>query len=127
MDMDNQDPENNRGGLVISDEVLAAIAVTTARETGGVSALLPHGAKLLRRLMGIRPVAAIIPQGEALRYVKITGTQAGLVLEMALRVHMGAKVPAVAAEVQRSVKNAVQSMTGKAVAKVNLRVQGVDF
>ena len=29
--------------------------------------------------------------------------------------------------IQRSIKNAVQGMTGKVVSKVNVSVQGIDF
>ena len=112
--MSHHDPQQNIGGLVISNEVLAAIAVAAARDTEGVSALLPHPQPIWRR-------------GESLRYVKIGGTAAELVFDMTLRVRADAKVCAVACDVQRAVKNAVQGMTGKTVARVNLRIDGADF
>ena len=112
--MNHHDPQKNIGGLVISEEVLAGIAVTSARDTEGVSALLPHPGPLWRR-------------GESLRYVKIGGTATELIFDLSLRVRADAKVCAVACNVQRAVKNAVQGMTGKTVAKVNLRIAGADF
>ena len=112
--MNHHDPRKNVGGLVISDEVLAGIAAASARDTEGVSTLLPHTEPPWRR-------------GESLRYVRIGGTATGLVFDMSLRVRAGAKVCAVACDVQRAVKNAVQGMTGKTVARVNLRIAGTDM
>jgi len=112
--MNHHDPRKNVGGLVISNEVLAAIAAASARDTEGVSALVPHPEPLWRR-------------GESLRYVRIGGTATELVFDLSLRVRAGAKVCAVACNVQRSVKNAVQAMTGKTVARVNLRITGTDY
>lgn len=39
----------------------------------------------------------------------------------------GVNLQAVSMAIQRSIKNAVQSMTGKVVTKVNVAVQGIDF
>lgn len=114
--MNHHDPSKNIGGLVISEEVLAAIAVTAARDVEGVSALLPRYADVSRLL-----------KGEHLRFVKISSAPAGLAFELSLRVRADVNVCAVAGEVQRGVKNAVQSMAGKAVTQVNLKVLGVDF
>ncbi|MDR0532082.1 MAG: Asp23/Gls24 family envelope stress response protein [Oscillospiraceae bacterium] len=109
-------------GLVISDEVLAAIAITTAKGISGVSALVPRpmsAGRIFRQKNG--------KAGGSNRYVKIVGSEAELLLELSLRVRANAKISTLAAEVQRSVKTAVQSMTGKSVARVNLRVIGADF
>ena len=100
--------------IVISDEVLAAIAAASARDIEGVSSLLPQAGVPWQR-------------GGSLKYVKIGGTAADLVFDLSLRVRADAKICAVAGNVQRAVKNAVQGMTGKTVAKVNLRIAGADF
>ena len=104
-------------GLVISGEVLAAIAVTAARDSEGVSALVPHTGD----------VKQLLRQSGNQRFVKITGTETELVLELWLRVKANTKIADVAAEVQSNVKEAMQNMTGKTIAKVNLRIAGVDF
>lgn len=39
----------------------------------------------------------------------------------------GTKIPKVASEIQKNVKNAVQSMTGKMVSKVNVSIAGIDI
>ena len=102
-------------GLVISEEVLAAIAVTAARRVEGLSALVPRPGEALRLF-----------KGEDLHYVKITGEEE-LTVEMTLRVRADTKGSVVAMEVQRAVKNALQTMTDKTVEHVNLKIQGADF
>jgi len=102
------------GGLVISDEVLAEIAVTAARDVPGVSALVRQRAERLPRL------------DSALHFVKMTG-EGELVVELWLRMKPGTKITAAAADVQRSVKEALHTMTGKTVSRVNLRIIGIDY
>jgi len=99
------------GGLVISEEVLAEIAVTAACDVPGVGAVMRQRAE--RR------------QESALHFVKITG-EAELVVELWLRLKPGTKITAVAADVQRGVKEALHTMTGKIVSRVNLRIMGID-
>ena len=48
-------------------------------------------------------------------------------LHLYLLLKGGTKIPAVSAQVQRAVKNAVQNMTGRVVTKVNISIVGVDF
>ena len=115
MGNDHHDPNNDRGGLVISDEVLAAIAVAAARSVEGVSAIVPRASELTRVLK------------KDLRFVKITGSEAEISIELLLRLRADARLVTVAGRVQRVVKEALQSMTGRAVARVNLKIMGVDF
>jgi len=103
------------GGLVISEEVLAEIAVTAARDAPGVSTLVRQPGEWMRR-----------PE-KTLRFVKISGSETELVVELWLRLKPGAKITAVAADVQRGVKDALHTMTGFTVARVNLRIIGIDF
>jgi len=112
---DHHDPGNDRGGFVISDEVIAAIAVTAAQDVEGVSAIMPRASELTRMLK------------KDLRFVKITGSEAEVTVELLLRLRADARLITVAGRVQRAVKEALQSMTGRTVARVNLRIVGVDF
>ena len=115
--MNQPKTEKPDGGIVISEEVLASIAVTAAREVEGVTGLVsrpPGAARLLRG------------QGN-LRYVKLSQSGAQLALELTLRVRAGVNIADLACEVQRAVKTALQDMTGKTVARVNLRIAGADF
>ena len=105
-----------KSGVVISNEVLADIAAAAAKEVQGVSALASrHGTRKRIR------------QESNLDFVRISGSEAELVLELWLRIKSDAKITVVAAAVQRSVKESVQTTTDKTVARVNLRIVGVDF
>ena len=115
MASDHHDPHKGLGGLVISDEVLASIAVTAARDIEGVSAIVPRAPDLSRLLK------------RDLRFVKITGDEAEMTVELMLRLRAGARLITVSGKVQRAVKEALQNMTDRTVARVNLRIMGVDF
>jgi len=114
--MDQHSPKDDRGGIVISDEVLAAIAVTAAREVEGVASLVARPAGITR----------LLRQGGSLRYVKLAQNGAELSLELTLRVRPGVNIATLACKVQCAVKAALQDMTGKNVARVNLRVEGAE-
>ena len=102
--------------IVISDEVLATIVVTAAKQVDGVSVLLPQNFDFPR----------FAKKGN-LRFVKLTQNQAAeLSVGIGLRLCAGTKVVYVAGRVQRAVKDALQTMAGRAVACVNVRVQGID-
>ena len=108
--------DQDKAGIVISEEVLADIAVAAARDVQGVSVLVPlYSAKKRAR------------QESSLDFVKISGSEAELIAELWLRVKPDAKLTAVAAEVQRGIKEALQTTTDKTVSRVNLRIIGVDF
>jgi len=115
MAQDQHDPDEDLGGLVISDEVLAAIAVTAARDIEGVSALAPRPPNLSRLF-----------KGEYLRYVKLTPGDTEIAVDLSLRIRAGSKITEVASGVQRAVRDALQGMTGRTVTKVNVKVLGVD-
>ena len=103
-------------GVVISDEVLADIAVAAAQAVQGVSVLVPQNSPKKRAR-----------QESNLDFAKISGSEAELIVELWLRVKSDAKITAVAAEVQRGIKESLQTTTDKTVARVNLRIIGVDF
>ena len=111
------EPDDGQGGLVFSEEALAAIAATAVREVEGVTALVPRTAGVTR----------LLGKGGDLRYVKLTQAGAELVVELTLRVRAGVNIAALACEAQRTVKKAMQDMAGKTVSRVNLKIAGADF
>jgi len=142
--MEQRSPKDVKqdGGIVISEEVLASIAATAARGVEGVASLVPRAPRIVPRAPRIIPRAPrIIPsaprtvprpsglarllrrQGD-LRYVRLTQGGGELTLELTLLVRTGVNIAALACDVQRAVKAALQDMTGKTVARVNLKIAG---
>ena len=117
--MDNENKtDNNSGGLVISDEVIASIALNAARDVDGVAGFAarhPDVHSLL--IIGDSP----------LKSVKVWSGENDIKLQIYIVIEENKKIPAVASDVQRSVKSAVQSMTGRVVTKVNVSIAGIDF
>jgi len=115
--MDPHGPDEDKVGIVISEEVLAAIAATAVREVEGVTALVPRPGN----------VARLLRKGGDLRYVKLTQAGTELAIEIALRVRAGVNITTLSCQVQCAVKKALKDMAGRAVARVNLKIAGADF
>jgi uncharacterized alkaline shock family protein YloU len=114
----NEKKDSNLGGLVISEEVIASIAINAAKDIDGVAGFAtrpPDMHSLLK--LGDSP----------LKSVRVWSNDNDIKLQIYLIIKDNKKIPAIAAEVQRSVKNAVQSMTGRVVTKVNVSISGIDF
>ncbi|MBO5360858.1 MAG: Asp23/Gls24 family envelope stress response protein [Clostridia bacterium] len=104
--------------LVISDDVIASIAMSAAKDIDGVGSLV-------QRPTDIRSVMKIF-EG-ALKYVEVSSSDKVYTLKVHISIKDGEKIPAVVSEVQKAVKNAVQGMTGCAVSKVNVCVADVEI
>ena len=72
-------------------------------------------------------LSTILKTESPLKSVKVTAGEHDIQLHIYIAIKDGKKIPAVASEVQRNVKDAVQSMTGKVVAKVNVNIADIDF
>ncbi len=104
----------SQGSCIISEEVIATIASSAALEVPGVASMAQRPVDI-RGIMG--PVSA--------RSVKVLNNPSETVLDVYIHLRLDARIQDVASEVQRSVKVAVQSMTGKPVTKVNVHVMGI--
>lgn len=103
------------GSLRISEEVIGTIAKKAAAEAEGVASLVqPAGGK-----------KGILSRSS--RSVRIEMNDDVAVIDMYMNVRYGANIPSVAQAVQKNVKDAVQSMTGITVSKVNLHICDVVF
>lgn len=102
------------GEIIISDEVIAAIAANAVKDVEGFSAFSA-------KAPGLQTGA-----GTA-KSVKVTSIDNDVRLHIYIRVKSGTNIQTVSTAIQRSVKNAVQSMTGKVVSKVSVSIQGIDF
>ena len=114
---DNEETRGAEGGIVhISDEVVASIAALTAADVEGVASL--SAGVDFAELIGRRNLA---------KGVKIAIQDRTVLLDISLLVRYSFPIPAVAAKVQKKVKEAVESMTGLTVSEINIHVFGVSF
>ncbi len=109
--MSEQTYKSTDGSCIISEEVIATIACNAALEVDGV-------AQMAQRPMNIRGVMA----SAAARSVAVVSNANETVLDVYIHPKTDAHIPTMAEAVQTAVKNAVQSMTGSPVTKVNIHV-----
>lgn len=101
------------GSLKISEDVIVTVARLAALDVEGVAGLSGEVNKL-SKLRNNGPITIAMMGDVAALNVKI-------------KVKNGVKAAVVAQDVQSAVKDSVQSMTGVAVARVNVTVSGVVF
>ena len=114
--------ENNKaceaiGNLKISQEVIATIAGVAAREIEGVFGMAQAPGNLKK----------LIAKSPSSRSVNITMNDDIAVIDVYVTLRYGAKIPEVSQSIQTSVKEAVQTMTGIVVSRVNVFVAGISF
>ncbi len=111
--------KSSMGELVISDEVVASIAINAAKDVDGVSSF--HN--------GPVDVVSTIKQGslKVMSPVRLIQDGDDFSISIYINLEPGKKFQTVATKVQTSVKESVQNMTGKLVNKVNVIVAGIDF
>jgi len=103
----------------LSAEIISILAAKAALRVPGVSRLNGEG-NLPRKILGKEKLA----RGIVLSKDK---EEEGIVLDVYLNVEYGTRIPSLAWEVQSSVKEAVESVTGVKVSLVNIHVQGVNL
>ena len=110
---------NEKGSVIISEDVLASIATNAAKDVDGVSSF------------SNRPVDVVstIKSGslKVMSPVRIHQNGDDISISIYLNLEPNKKIRAVSQSVQSSVKEAVQNMTGRLVSKVNVIVAGIDF
>ena len=103
----------------VSEEIVSMIAARAALRVSGVSRLNGEFTdQLTKKILGKENIA---------RGIALTREEEGLGIDIYLNVEFGARIPDLAWEVQSSVKEAVESVTGIAVQMVNIHVQGVNL
>ena len=104
------------GELSISDEVLVVIAALATTEVEGVAALAGNITNA---------VAARLVAGKHSKGVKIHINNRVITADVSINIKDGYAIPDVSAQVQDRVKQAIETMTGLSVDKVNVRITGV--
>ena len=104
------------GELSISDEVLVVIAALATTEVEGVAALAGNITNA---------VAARLGADKLSKGVKIHINNRVITADVSINIKDGYAIPDVSAQVQDRVKQAIETMTGLSVDKVNVRITGV--
>ena len=104
---ENIEEENSIGHVQIAGEVIAIIAGLAATEVDGVSRLAGSLSNELASRLGKKNPAK------------------GVKVDLAIDVLYEYSIPTVTTQVQDKVKQAIETMTGLNVTKVNIRVAGV--
>ncbi|MBQ9532073.1 MAG: Asp23/Gls24 family envelope stress response protein [Eubacterium sp.] len=110
---------NEKGNLVISEEVISSIAINAAKDVEGVSSF------------SNRPVDVFstIKSGslKVMSPVRIYQNGEDINVSIYLNIEPNKKIKSVAQNVQQNVKESIQNMTGRLVSKVNVIIAGIDF
>lgn len=114
--MQNQNNSNFSSDYVISEDVIATIAINAATDVSGVAGLGNRPADFLLNML----------ESEALRHCKVTVSDYDIKVHLYLAFTSTAKIQDVAMEVQKKVKEAIQNTTNRLVTKVDITITGID-
>lgn len=108
--------EINLGIVKISDEVISVVAAVASSEIEGVmeighSQISQNANKFSKKSLG--------------KGVKVSVDNEEAVIDLAISVEYGVKIPDLVYKVQDNVKNTVQAITGLRVSMVNVYVQNI--
>lgn len=111
--------EDNRGEVVIADEVIAVI--------GGLAALEVEGVATTMEASAAKDLISKIGKKTLAKGVKVDVLEGIVTVAMTLNLKYGYNILDVSKKVQEKVKVAIENMTGLTVADVNIRVAGVEM
>lgn len=104
-------------GLIISDDVIASIAMSAIKDVAGVG-------RLVQRPTNLKSMVGMYEGAQ--KFIEVYRSDNVYSLKLHITVNEDCRIPVVAADVQKAVKNAVQEMTSKVVSKVNVVIAGVE-
>ncbi len=113
----NIEQKQPNGSLKISQNVIATIAQAAATEIDGIHSLA--GSHLQLKNISKKNIST--------KPVHINLNDDVAVVDISVIVNAGCKIRPVAEDLQKAVKEAVQTMCGIRVAKVNVHVEGIYF
>ena len=108
--------DEEKGSVLISEEVICTIAAAAVMEVEGVESLCTNIGSDLAEMLGMRNLGKGIKLGVA---------DDSVAIECAVILAYGYDIVSVAKNVQQSVSNAVESMTGFKVSKVDVSISAV--
>ena len=104
------------GEVQIADEVIAIISGLAAVEVEGVAKMSGNVSNELISMLCMNNLS---------KGVKVEVTPESVAIDLALEMKYGYSIPKVSEQVQERVKNAIESMTGLTVERVDVRIVGV--
>lgn len=109
--------QNELGKVVISEELIATLAGVAAVECYGLVGMASRKLK--------DGIAELLGRDNLSRGVEVHIEGDMLTVDLHIIVSYGTKIPEVAVNVMEKVKYTLEKLTGLAVARVNVNVQGV--
>ena len=106
------------GSINISEDVISTMVRTAITEIDGVAGISNTAGAELAELIGIKTVS---------KGIKVQIVDDTIKVDAVILVRYGCNIVNVAKEVQNSVTEAVQAITGIDMAEVNVHVSGVAF
>ena len=107
------------GNIKISVDVVSTIAGIAATQTSGVAGMYASFAGGIAEKLGAKKNPS--------KGVKVEMGDGNVKIDLYIVVDYGVRIPELSWEVQESVKNNVETMTGLEVEKVNIHIEGVNF
>jgi len=109
---------NGAGAVKIASDVVATIAGLAAADVAGIAGMSGGVVGGIAEMLGRKNMT---------KGVKVEIVETEAVIDIYTIVEYGTAIAKVAEEVQKAVKNAVESMTGLTCPTVNVHIQGVTF
>lgn len=103
----------------ISPDVVATIAGVATTEIDGVFGMCNSFAGGLAEKLGAKKNPA--------KGIKVEIQETNVLIDLYIVVEYGVRIPELAWEIQDSVKNSVETMTGLKVLRVNVHIDGISF
>lgn len=113
------DEEEPIGNIKISVDVVSTIAGIAANEVEGVAGMYGTFAGGIAEMLGAKKNPS--------KGVKVDMGEGTATIDLYIVVDYGVRIPELSWEIQESVKNNVETMTGLEVLKVNIHIEGVSF
>lgn len=117
-DISTEITKDEGGRIIFAPDVIATIASLAASEVEGVVGLAGGVMEELTGKLGKKSYT---------KGIKVDTSEEGTTAEITLIVKYGYRIQDVSRQVQESVKNAIETMTGLSVIAVNIFVQSIAF
>ncbi len=110
--------QEQQGKITYANEVLATIVGIAACDIPGVAGMSGGITDGIAEFLGRKSLS---------KGVKVVEKEGVVTIDLEIIVNYGVRVPEVCANIQDSVRKALDTMTGLAVAAINIAIDGISF